>query len=305
MSAPAEFLLPDLGEGLTEAELLSWSVAVGDTVELDQPLCEVETAKAVVELPAPFAGTVAALHAEPGATVVVGEKLVTIDDGGGSGTASSDAGLEVAADDAARPDSSATGEPPAAARADDAAPPTLVGSGPLPHRPGRAGWRRRSHGTPATSAGAGTGADTDAAGAIRAKPSARKAARERGVDITAVRPARADGVITEADVARRAGAGRDGIRTPADAFRRATAAAVSASARSVPHATAFRTADFTSAMSLLRRLRGDGADGEDRTEVRLSPLTLVAKAVLVALVRHPSSTRPGPRTPQTSSSIPG
>ena len=67
--APPQFLLPDLGEGLTEAEMVAWHVAVGDEVELNQVLAEVETEKAVVELPSPFAGTVVELLAEPGETV--------------------------------------------------------------------------------------------------------------------------------------------------------------------------------------------------------------------------------------------
>ena len=73
-----DFLLPDLGEGLTEAEIVTWLVKVGDAVAVDQPIVEVETAKAAVEVPAPFAGTVAALHGEPGDRVKVGAPLISI-----------------------------------------------------------------------------------------------------------------------------------------------------------------------------------------------------------------------------------
>lgn len=73
------FLLPDLGEGLTEAQLLTWSVRVGDTVALNQIIAEVETAKAMVELPSPYAGTVVALHAEEGATIDVGNPFIDIE----------------------------------------------------------------------------------------------------------------------------------------------------------------------------------------------------------------------------------
>ena len=73
-----EFLLPDLGEGLEDAEIVSWRVQAGDRVEVDQVIVEVETAKAAVEVPVPYAGVVARLHAEPGATVAVGQPLVTI-----------------------------------------------------------------------------------------------------------------------------------------------------------------------------------------------------------------------------------
>src|SRR5580658_2004961 len=73
------FLLPDLGEGLTEAEIVAWHVQAGDTVTVDQPIVEVETAKAVVEVPVPFAGRVAVLHGQPGDVVAVGAPLVTVD----------------------------------------------------------------------------------------------------------------------------------------------------------------------------------------------------------------------------------
>ena len=66
MSEPKVFLLPDLGEGLTEAEIVNWLVAVGDEIRVDQPIAEVETAKSMVEVPSPYAGTVAVLHGEPG-----------------------------------------------------------------------------------------------------------------------------------------------------------------------------------------------------------------------------------------------
>src|SRR5215210_4732912 len=79
-----QFKLPDVGEGLTEGEILQWLVAVGDTVTVNQPLCEVETAKAAVELPSPYAGTVTELLFEAGTTVDVGAPIITIDTGGGS-----------------------------------------------------------------------------------------------------------------------------------------------------------------------------------------------------------------------------
>ena len=77
-----QFMLPDLGEGLEEAQVTRWLVAPGDTVALNQHLCEVETAKALVEIPSPWAGTVQALHAKPGDTVLVGKPLITIAEAG-------------------------------------------------------------------------------------------------------------------------------------------------------------------------------------------------------------------------------
>src|SRR3954469_3383845 len=78
-----QFKLPDVGEGLTEGEILQWLVAVGGTVTVDQPLCEVETAKAAVELPSPYAGTVTELLFEAGTMVDVGTPIITIDTGAG------------------------------------------------------------------------------------------------------------------------------------------------------------------------------------------------------------------------------
>src|SRR3712207_1704906 len=97
MGTLKQFKLPDVGEGLTEGEILQWLVAVGDTVTVNQPLCEVETAKAAVELPSPFAGTVTALLHEAGATVDVGTPIITIDVGGGDSAAGGDAAAEPAA----------------------------------------------------------------------------------------------------------------------------------------------------------------------------------------------------------------
>src|SRR6478609_9004076 len=78
MSEPRVFLLPDLGEGLTEAELVSWHVAVGDEIAVDQPIAEVETAKSAVEVPSPYAGIVTELHGKPGETLDVGKPLISV-----------------------------------------------------------------------------------------------------------------------------------------------------------------------------------------------------------------------------------
>ena len=87
MSSVKEFILPDLGEGLTESELVSWHVAVGDKVDLNQVVAEVETAKAIVQLPSPFAGVVAKLYEEAGATVQVGAPLMSFEVRGRGGAA--------------------------------------------------------------------------------------------------------------------------------------------------------------------------------------------------------------------------
>ncbi|BCW68181.1 dihydrolipoamide acetyltransferase component of pyruvate dehydrogenase complex [Arthrobacter sp. NicSoilB4] len=100
MSEPKVFLLPDLGEGLTEAELVNWLVAVGDEIRVDQPIAEVETAKSMVEVPSPYAGTVAVLHGEPGQTLDVGKPLISVTPVGASAAAAG-VGGGAAADDAA------------------------------------------------------------------------------------------------------------------------------------------------------------------------------------------------------------
>ena len=101
-----EFPLPDLGEGLTESEIVAWRVAVGDHVELNQIIADVETAKAVVELPSPYTGVITALHAAEGETVNVGEPLFSCDTGDGA-----EAGAPAPSDAA----TDAAGEAPAAA----------------------------------------------------------------------------------------------------------------------------------------------------------------------------------------------
>ena len=91
MSETRVFLLPDLGEGLTEAELVSWHVAVGDTITVDQPIAEVETAKSTVEVPSPYAGIVAELHGQPGETLDVGKPLISVTPVSVGGPAGADA----------------------------------------------------------------------------------------------------------------------------------------------------------------------------------------------------------------------
>ena len=132
MSEPKVFLLPDLGEGLTEAELVNWLVAVGDEIRVDQPIAEVETAKSMVEVPSPYAGTVAVLHGEPGQTLDVGKPLISVMPVGARGAASGGAGADdaasvggAAADDAApapSPDGIAASSMPSGSDRPDATP---------------------------------------------------------------------------------------------------------------------------------------------------------------------------------------
>ncbi|MGB4135074.1 MAG: biotin/lipoyl-containing protein, partial [Microbacterium sp.] len=118
-----EFHLPDLGEGLTEAEVVQWLVAPGDTVALNQTIAEVETAKAVVELPSPYDGTVASLHAEAGQTIAVGAPLIAFDVAGEMDAVEADA--------------------PGDGDRDEVSPPNLVGYGAAPAASGRPARRAR------------------------------------------------------------------------------------------------------------------------------------------------------------------
>jgi 2-oxoisovalerate dehydrogenase E2 component (dihydrolipoyl transacylase) len=148
------FRLPDVGEGLTEGEILQWLVEVGDTVTVNQPLCEVETAKAAVELPSPWAGTVVELLFEAGTMVDVGTPIITIDTGGGAPAPDADGGAD--------------GGEPAAGLIGGAAPggrtAVLVGYGP---RTTEARRRPRRSGTPVAAATELPGADYGSGGADR------------------------------------------------------------------------------------------------------------------------------------------
>ena len=327
-----EFRLPDLGEGLTESEIVAWKVAVGDTVALNQIIAEVETAKAVVELPSPFAGVVAALHEQPGSVVEVGKPIVSFEvegDDGGSGSA----------------DGSGSGAEEAAAKRE----PNLVGYGAVLESSGRPARRARSFAAPvaaATAAGTASApvaerteaapaapARTTVAGPLagesftrepltaeplttersptsaerpRSTPPVRKLAKDLGVDLALVTGTGEFGLITREDVRNFVGGGdlpvasRDlaavsspapapaqgerEIRTPIKGVRKFTAAAMVSSAFTAPHVTEFLTIDVTPTMELLARLKASRAFAG----YKLTPLTIVAKAVLIALKNHPT-----------------
>jgi pyruvate dehydrogenase E2 component (dihydrolipoamide acetyltransferase) len=162
-----EFHLPDVGEGVAEGELVTWLVSAGDEVSEDQPLAEVETDKAMVEVPAPLDGTVKELLAEEGEMVPVGDVFVTIEPEAEVDPEELD--VEAGADDAGG-DGASAGGGASADEADAAAP-------------------------------SGNGAEADVPdGRVFAAPSARKLARELGVDIAAVEGSGPSGRVTEQDV---------------------------------------------------------------------------------------------------------
>ena len=305
-----EFRLPDLGEGLTESEILSWKVGVGDTVTLNQVIAEVETAKAVVELPSPFAGVIKELHEQPGTIVEVGKPIVSFEVTDDAGTAPSSAGDVPAV----------AGE---AAAATPKREPNLVGYGAVVESTGRPARRPRNvpvAGPASTVSAAALPAEapTPAVGHVeaapdqpagerpRSTPPVRKLAKDLGVDLARVTGTGPQGLITREDVqhfmdsrssepgqpgmpaadhagVQTGGGGRE-TRTPIKGVRKFTAAAMVQSAFTAPHATEFLTVDVTPSMELLARLR----DSREFAGVKLTPLTLAAKAVLIALRRNPA-----------------
>jgi 2-oxoisovalerate dehydrogenase E2 component (dihydrolipoyl transacylase) len=284
------FNLPDLGEGLTESELLDWKVSVGDSVTVNQVLAEVETAKAVVELSSPFEGTITALHGEPGAVVAVGAPIVSFDLPGEPGQDGPDG---------------------AAPARSDGRVPTLVGYGAAAEGAGRPA--RRARAAQAVPAGSGAPARPSAGTGERPRstPPVRKLAKDLGLELAAVPGTGPGGAVTREDVTRAAEPGRTiepgrtvetgrtvepvpaaartlggRPRTEEEAIRsvrKATAAAMTASAFTAPHVTEFLTVDATESLELLEALKGH----RDFRELKLTPLTLVARAACLALERTP------------------
>ncbi|MEW1828525.1 dihydrolipoamide acetyltransferase family protein [Streptomyces sp. NPDC088196] len=315
-----EFKMPDVGEGLTEAEILKWYVQPGDTVTDGQVVCEVETAKAAVELPIPYDGVVRELRFPEGTTVDVGTSIISVDVSGGGA-----APVETPA--AAAP------EPPAAEKP-AARTPVLVGYGvaasSTKRRP-RKGAEIPAQDASVASAVAAVQAElnghatrtatptpspSETGAAVLpsrplAKPPVRKLAKDLGVDLATVTPSGPDGVITREDVhaavavpqasapvpvtapqaqaqvaAPAAPATYDTsreTRVPVKGVRKATAAAMVGSAFTAPHVTEFVTVDVTRTMKLVEELKQD----KELQGLRVNPLLLIAKALLVAIKRNP------------------
>ncbi|WP_045878501.1 dihydrolipoamide acetyltransferase family protein [Pseudofrankia sp. DC12] len=301
-----DFLLPDLGEGLAEAEIVQWLVGPGDPVALNQPLVEVETAKAAVEIPSPFAGVVHALHCAEGELVPVGAALLTV---AAEAAGSVAAGTFVPA--------AGTGEAP---------PALVVGRAPVEPAAGEVPRRRPRRPAPAKllAAAPGPGAAAPAPVAsqrptappapspngrpvakVLAAPPVRRLARDLGVDLGAVRPTGPNGTIARADVTAAAApaptpaaglaraavpAVQAGERIPVRGVARQMASAMERSAFEVPQATVHRTVDVTGLLELLARWRADleaggGTSGE--RPVRITSLAFICRAVVAAVARHP------------------
>ena len=321
MSDLRTFALPDVGEGLTEAEILTWHVKPGDTVTVNQTIVEIETAKAAVELPCPYAGVVAEVFVKEGDIVLVGTPILSITT---STTATTSA---PAAPAAAAPAPSAA---PAAPSAEPAREAVLVGYGVkqtgVPQRRARV-IAHDPHGTVAPEAGppgeaakpvrhggleVGRHAEEvlSRSGPVLAKPPVRRLAKDLAVDLAAVDATGAGGIITRSDVERtamlaaashvsgnavgqavsvarpsvlrEAGAASE-TRTPIKGVTKLMADAMVASAFTAPHVTEWVEVDVTRSLDLVERLKGR----PELAGVRVSPLLLVAAGLIHAARRHP------------------
>jgi pyruvate dehydrogenase E2 component (dihydrolipoamide acetyltransferase) len=338
MSEVKQFKLPDVGEGLTEADIVAWHVSPGDRVALNQVIVEIETAKAVVELPSPYEGVVTGLLVDEGATVDVGTPIIAVEVSDGADEAGGGTGP-------AATGTSATSTPdigtPAISTPAGAGSPLQVAFEPGIHgspapkierqavlvgygvklgttkRRQRKGGAARPGSDGGPAAGAAGAAPADAAPAEpahaptpggngeagtrpAAKPPVRKMAKDLGIDLAEVAGSGPGGTITREDVqAAVEGVGAPTAGGPAArparlsaqreeriavrGVRKHTAAAVTGSAFSAPHVTEFLQVDVTATMDAVRRLR----DLPEFADLRPSPLLMVAKALLLAVARHP------------------
>ncbi|MFI2361306.1 dihydrolipoamide acetyltransferase family protein [Promicromonospora sp. NPDC019610] len=321
------FPLPDVGEGLTEAEIVEWQVAVGDTVEVNQTIVEIETAKSLVDLPSPWNGTVSALLVESGTTVDVGTPIIeiTVSDGAGApapasnGTSSEAAGAPAAAGEESSgsvlvgygtAEAKASGRRrrhQVAAAASTAAPVAAVAAPPAPApAPAPVAAPPAPAPAPVAAPPSDTGTTTAARARVLAKPPVRKLAKDLGVDLAGVHASGPGGIVTREDVV--AHAERSSVqkltsypddepwlaqgvvspdgrqtRVPVRSVRKRTAEAMVASAFTAPHVTVLHTVDVSKTMKLVAALKED----RDFTDVKVTPLLVAAKAVLLAVKRHP------------------
>jgi 2-oxoisovalerate dehydrogenase E2 component (dihydrolipoyl transacylase) len=349
MAEVKQFRLPDVGEGLTEADIVTWRVKPGDQVSVNQVIVEIETAKSLVELPSPFEGVVSNLLVPEGQTVEVGTPIIEVDVAGSTGdtgAAKAEAGAATADTGAATTDTGAAAAGAAEAVADTGAAPADL----VPPPPDEAAREPGIHGSPAPKierqavlvgygvklgtttrrprkrtgtraasapgqtavpaesqpapgangpASGGNGSATGTRERPAAKPPVRKLAKDLGVDLATLTGTGPEGIITREDVhaaangpaglaeptappARRVVTGRE-ERIPVKGVRKHTAAAVTGSAFTAPHVTEFLQVDVTETMQAVQRLR----DLPEFSGLRPSPLLLVAKALLLAVARHP------------------
>ena len=323
-----KFNLPDVGEGLTEAEIVSWKVKPGDTVAINDVLCEIETAKSLVELPSPFAGTVTELLVPEGITIDVGTAIISVSDSVSGDPTPADVPApavpvqplygKLPASDADTSDSALAGGP-------------LVGSGPKADAVKRRA-RKAAPAAPAVSAPVPVAEPVEArtvppvtpsasianavddrptlgdtitglVNRVLAKPPVRKIARDLGIDLADVVATGSRGEVTREDLVSyqaqrdaeldkadgfwgKAGKPQDQRieRIPVKGVRKATAKAMVESAFAAPHVSIFVDVDASRTMEFVKRLKAS----RDFEGIRVSPLLILAKAVIWAAARNPS-----------------
>jgi 2-oxoisovalerate dehydrogenase E2 component (dihydrolipoyl transacylase) len=265
------FRLPDLGEGLTEAALICWLVAPGDTVRVDQPIAEVETAKSVVELPSPYAGTVAALHGAEGDTLAVGAPLLEVTDAAGAVAA------DVEKEAYRQEERAGSGN-------------VLIGYGTSGHS---GGTRRRQPVRTAVAASAVSTPTLNRTGPVAVRsPIVRRLARDEGLDLHSIPATGADGAVTRGDVLRALSVRQPAAsgeliaglavarREPLGMLRKAVGAKLSRSRAEIPEATVWVDVDATDLWTLRAAMAVDGRSP--------SFTAILAKYVLLALAAYPA-----------------
>ena len=306
------FRLPDPGEGLVEADIVTWRVAVGDQVKVNDILLEVETSKSLVELPTPYAGTVTELLVNEGETIDVGTPIISIDDGVGEASpAEANGGGEVQVPNlvgygprtgsAKRRPRRGAGDGPVETH--DQVADTFSTHAPVSRR---ADDREPLHaeqdtptGAPLPGPGETAPAPTPSGGAVLAKPPIRKLAKDLGVDLESLVGSGPGGVITRDDVTAaskrvetteeigpapvEARAAREDVRIPIKGVRKSTADAMVRSAFTAPHVSVFLDCDLSATVQLVERLK----TRREFADLRVSPLLITAKAVCLALGRTP------------------
>ncbi|MCU4296750.1 2-oxo acid dehydrogenase subunit E2 [Brevibacterium permense] len=278
-----EFILPDLGEGLTEAELISWKVEIGDEVHVDQMVVEVESAKSVVELPCPYAGRIVSLHANAGDTVSAGQALLSV----------AEAGAEADDESAAADDGDSSGA-------------NLIGygtSGPKTRSSKSRSFGGRHAAAPATAPAEPPAPTPSPDGRVApvSSPLVRKLAKDHGISAKHLPGTGPGGVVTRADVLTAIEAGTDtsrsapsahvpagtsplagdrDTRTPITGLRKVVSERLTKSRQEIPEATIWLDVDATELLNTKRAL-------EARTGEKYSLLSLVARFVVAGLKKYP------------------
>jgi 2-oxoisovalerate dehydrogenase E2 component (dihydrolipoyl transacylase) len=317
------FRLPDPGEGLVEADIVTWRVAVGDEVKINDILVEVETSKSLVELPTPYAGTVTELLVNEGDTVDVGTPIISIDDGvneaqpaetnGGDTQVPNLVGYGPRTTSAKRRPRRGAGDEPVEAH--DQVADTFSTHAPVSRRADERepllAEQDAPTGAPLPVPGEAAPMPIPAGGAVLAKPPVRKLAKDLGVDLESVAGSGPGGVITRDDVTQASSregaqpvpagmpaepveavsaepaearrAPREDVRIPIKGVRKSMADAMARSAFTAPHVSVWLDCDVSATMELVERLTAR----REFADIRLSPLLIIAKAVCLALGRTP------------------